>query len=143
MEAISTGYMLIESGRTSAVEFMSNTKPIPADKPEIAKAHALAAEYMGMKLIYLEAGSGAENPVSDLAFAGIILSNQILGDFFPDEDVFDLGYDLLPRIAGHAAGYVIEDYLLDIGTPEKLDRAERDVKGNKFKTNPLMLKNKA
>ncbi len=65
IEPISTGYMLIESGRISAVEFMSNTKPIPADKPEIAKAHALAAEYMGMKLIYLEAGSGAEYPVSD------------------------------------------------------------------------------
>ena len=66
LEPISTGYMLIESGKTSSVEFMSNTKPIPADKPEIAKAHALAAEYMGMKLIYLEAGSGAENPVPDL-----------------------------------------------------------------------------
>ena len=65
IEPIPTGYMLIESGRTSAVEFMSNTKPIPADKPEIAKAHALAAEYMGMKLIYLEAGSGAKFPVPD------------------------------------------------------------------------------
>jgi putative glycerol-1-phosphate prenyltransferase len=58
--------MLIESGKTSSVEFMSNTKPIPADKPEIAKAHALAAEYMGMKLIYLEAGSGADYPVPDV-----------------------------------------------------------------------------
>ena len=66
IEPIPTGYMLIESGKTSAVEYMSNTKPIPADKPEIAKAHALAAEYMGMKLIYFEAGSGAESPVPDL-----------------------------------------------------------------------------
>jgi putative glycerol-1-phosphate prenyltransferase len=66
LEPISTGYMLIESGKTSSVEFMSNTKPIPADKPEIAKAHALAAEYMGMKLIYLEAGSGADYPVPDI-----------------------------------------------------------------------------
>jgi len=65
LEPISTGYMLIESGKTSSVEFMSNTKPIPSDKPEIAKAHALAAEYMGMKLIYLEAGSGAEYPIPD------------------------------------------------------------------------------
>ncbi len=71
IEPISTGYMLIESGHTSAVEFMSNTKPIPADKPEIAKAHALAAEYMGMKLIYLEAGSGAERAVPDIFISEI------------------------------------------------------------------------
>ena len=71
LEPISTGYILIESGKTSSVEFMSNTKPIPADKPEIAKAHALAAEYMGMKLIYLEAGSGAERAVPDIFISEI------------------------------------------------------------------------
>ena len=71
LEPISTGYMLIESGKSSSVEFMSNTRPIPSDKPEIAKAHALAAEYMGMKLIYLEAGSGAQNPVPDIFISDI------------------------------------------------------------------------
>ncbi len=65
LEAISTGYMLIESGKVTSAEFMSNTKPIPRDKPDIALAHALAAEYLGMKLIYLEAGSGALHPVPD------------------------------------------------------------------------------
>jgi len=65
LEAISTGYMLIESGKATSAEFMSNTKPIPRDKPDIALAHALAAEYLGMKLIYLEAGSGALHPVPD------------------------------------------------------------------------------
>ncbi len=65
LEAISMGYMLIESGRVTSAEFMSNTKPIPRDKPDIAVAHALAAEYLGMKLIYLEAGSGALHPVPD------------------------------------------------------------------------------
>jgi len=65
LEAIPTGYMLIESGRMTSAEFMSNTKPIPRDKPDIAVAHALAAEYLGMKLVYLEAGSGAIHPVSD------------------------------------------------------------------------------
>jgi len=59
IEPIATGYMLIESGAVTSAEFMSNTRPIPRDKPEIAMAHALAAEYLGMKLIYLEAGSGA------------------------------------------------------------------------------------
>ncbi|MDZ7330909.1 MAG: geranylgeranylglyceryl/heptaprenylglyceryl phosphate synthase [candidate division KSB1 bacterium] len=65
LEAIATGYMLIESGKMTSAEFMSNTKPIPRDKPQIAVAHALAAEYLGMKLIYLEAGSGALQPVPD------------------------------------------------------------------------------
>ncbi|MCH7756187.1 geranylgeranylglyceryl phosphate synthase family protein, partial [candidate division KSB1 bacterium] len=44
IEAISVGYMLIESGSTTSAEFMSNTQPIPRDKPDIAKATALAAE---------------------------------------------------------------------------------------------------
>jgi len=65
LEAIATGYMLIESGKMTSAEFMSNTKPIPRDKAQIAVAHALAAEYLGMKLIYLEAGSGALHPVPD------------------------------------------------------------------------------
>jgi phosphoglycerol geranylgeranyltransferase len=51
--------MLVESGSVSSVEFMSNTRPLPRSKPGIAAAHALAAQYMGMKLVYLEAGSGA------------------------------------------------------------------------------------
>lgn len=63
LESIPTGYMLIESGRVTAAEFMSHTRPIPRDKDDIAKATALAAEYLGMKLIYLEAGSGAQHPV--------------------------------------------------------------------------------
>lgn len=63
IEPIPTGYMLIESGRLTSVQFMSNTVPIPRDKPDIAVAHALAAEYLGMKMIYLEAGSGAEQSI--------------------------------------------------------------------------------
>ena len=65
LEAISTGYMLIEAGKTTSAEFMSNTRPIPQNKPDIAVAHALAAEYIGLKLLYLDAGSGAELPVPD------------------------------------------------------------------------------
>jgi len=63
MEAIPTAYLLVESGRTTAVEFISNTKPLPADKPAIAAAHAMAAELLGLRWVYLEAGSGAQNPV--------------------------------------------------------------------------------
>jgi phosphoglycerol geranylgeranyltransferase len=63
IEPLPTAYMLVESGNVSSVEFMSNTRPLPRNKPAIAVAHALAAQYMGMKLIYLEAGSGALQPV--------------------------------------------------------------------------------
>ena len=65
LEPISTGYILVESGKTTAAEFMSHTKPVPEEKPEIAVAHALAAEYLGMKFVYLEAGSGAERSVPE------------------------------------------------------------------------------
>jgi len=60
IEPVSCGYMLIESGRKTSAEFVSNSSPIPRDKPEIALAHALAAQYLGMKTVYLEAGSGAK-----------------------------------------------------------------------------------
>ena len=63
LEPISTGYMLIESGKTTTAEYISESKPIPRHKPEIATATALAGEYLGMKLIYLEGGSGADNSV--------------------------------------------------------------------------------
>jgi phosphoglycerol geranylgeranyltransferase len=63
LEILSTGYMLIESGRTTAVTYMSNTTPIPAHKNEIAVCTAMAGEMLGMKLIYMDAGSGAKNPV--------------------------------------------------------------------------------
>lgn len=63
IETISTGYMLIESGSTTSVEYMSNTKSIPREKNGIAVATAIAGELLGNKLIYLEAGSGAQKPV--------------------------------------------------------------------------------
>jgi len=65
IEPISTGYMLIESGRTTSVLFISNTQPIPRDKSDIAAAHALTAQYFGMKMVYMEAGSGADGSVPD------------------------------------------------------------------------------
>lgn len=71
LEAISTAYMLVESGRTTSAEFMSNTRPLPRNKPDIAVAHAMAAEIFGFKLLYLEAGSGAEHSVPDEMIAAI------------------------------------------------------------------------
>jgi phosphoglycerol geranylgeranyltransferase len=65
LETISTAYMLIDSGRPTSASFISNSFPIPRNKPEIAAAHALAAEYIGMKTVYLEGGSGAEKSVPE------------------------------------------------------------------------------
>jgi len=60
IEAIATGYILIDGGKITSVEFMSNTKPIPRDKPDLVAAHAKVGELFGFDLIYLEAGSGAD-----------------------------------------------------------------------------------
>ncbi|MCX6198141.1 MAG: geranylgeranylglyceryl/heptaprenylglyceryl phosphate synthase [Bacteroidetes bacterium] len=64
IETIPTGYLLIDGGRISTTSYITQTVPIPNDKPDIAVATALAGEMLGMKLIYLEAGSGAVNSVS-------------------------------------------------------------------------------
>ncbi len=66
LETISTAYTLINTGNITTVEFMSNTKAIPFDKPDIAVAHAIAAEMMGFKLLYFEAGSGADQSIPDI-----------------------------------------------------------------------------
>ena len=63
IEAIATAYMLIDSGRQTAAQFMSGSMPLPRNKPDLVVAHALAAQYLGFKLIYLESGSGADHSV--------------------------------------------------------------------------------
>ncbi|MFC1887316.1 geranylgeranylglyceryl/heptaprenylglyceryl phosphate synthase [Candidatus Cloacimonadota bacterium] len=65
LEAIGTAYMLIESGVSTSVNFMSGSLPIPRNKSDIAVAHALASQYLGLKIIYLDAGSGALKPVKN------------------------------------------------------------------------------
>jgi len=65
LEPIPTGYMLVESGMQTSVQYISGTHPIPRTKYDIASAHALAAQYLGMKIVYLEAGSGAQQPVPE------------------------------------------------------------------------------
>ena len=71
IESISTGYILIDGGCSTSVEYMSNTKPIPRDKVEIIVATAIAGELIGNRMVYLEAGSGAINPVSKEAIQAV------------------------------------------------------------------------
>ena len=63
MEVMPTGYMLISNNHVSSVAYMSNTMPIPNDKYTIAASTAMAGEMLGLQLIYLDAGSGASEPV--------------------------------------------------------------------------------
>lgn len=71
MEPIPTAYLLIESGRMTTAQYMSGSAPIPRHKPKIAAATALAAEMLGMRLIFTDGGSGAEHPVSQEMIAAI------------------------------------------------------------------------
>ena len=64
LEVIPTGYLLINSGRTTSVAYISNTTPIPDDKYSLAACTAMAGEMLGLQSIYLDAGSGAEKEIS-------------------------------------------------------------------------------
>jgi phosphoglycerol geranylgeranyltransferase len=65
IEIIPTGYLLIDGHHLSSVEYVSNTRPIPSEKTDIIVATALAGEQLGLRLIYLEAGSGADTRVRE------------------------------------------------------------------------------
>ena len=65
IETIPTGYLLIDGGSPTSVEVVSGTNPLPSNRPDIIVSHALAAQFLGMELIYLEAGSGALNEVPE------------------------------------------------------------------------------
>jgi len=65
LEIMSTGYMVIDGGAPTTVSYISNASPLPADKNEIAMCTAMAGEMLGMKLIYMDAGSGARRAISE------------------------------------------------------------------------------
>jgi phosphoglycerol geranylgeranyltransferase len=65
LEIISTGYMVIDGGAPTTVSYISNATPIPSDKNEIAMCTAMAGEMLGMKLIYMDAGSGAKRAITE------------------------------------------------------------------------------
>lgn len=64
LEIIPVGYMLIDGGSPTTVSYISNTHPIPSNKKDIAVCTAMAGEMLGLKLIYMDAGSGAKTPIS-------------------------------------------------------------------------------
>ena len=64
LEILSTGYIVVDGGAPTTVSYISNASPIPADKGDIALCTALAGEMLGMKLIYMDAGSGAKQAIT-------------------------------------------------------------------------------
>jgi len=82
LEIISTGYMLVDGGVQTSVQYMSNTWPIPASKADIAVCTAMAGEMLGLKMIYLDAGSGAQNAVPEAmveAVSGVLRVPLLVG----------------------------------------------------------------
>ena len=65
LEVLPTGYMLIDGGVPTTVSYISNTQPIPANKEDVAMCTAIAGEMLGLRLMYMDAGSGAKTPISE------------------------------------------------------------------------------
>ena len=71
LEVLPTGYILVNSENPTTVSYMSNTSPIPADKPAVAACTALAGEMLGLQITYMDAGSGAKQPISKKMIAAV------------------------------------------------------------------------
>ena len=71
LQILPTGYILIDGGTHTTVSYISNTTPIPANKPDIAACTAIAGEMLGLKLIYMDAGSGAKNAISEKIISAV------------------------------------------------------------------------
>ena len=102
LEIIPTGYILIDCGQPTSVEYMSNTFPIPFNKPDIAVATAMAGEMLGLKLIYLEGGSGADKVIHTSLISEVkrnISLPLIVGGgirtYQQAKDIFNAGADLI------------------------------------------------
>jgi phosphoglycerol geranylgeranyltransferase len=111
IEVIPTAYMLIENGHSTSVEYISNTKPIPFGKTDLAVATALAGELLGLRLLYLEAGSGAEKSVGIDMISAISKAVNIpvvvgggIRSLETAEKAYDAGADLI------VIGSALEEY---------------------------------
>ncbi len=102
LEVLPTAYMLIDGGKTTTVQYMSNTLPIPSDKPDIAACTALAGKYLGLQLSYLDAGSGAKNPIPAKLISAVKEESQMplivgggIRSYEQMENAFDAGADIV------------------------------------------------
>jgi phosphoglycerol geranylgeranyltransferase len=77
LEIMPTGYMVVDGGAPTTVSYISNASPLPADKNEIAVCTAMAGEMLGMKLIYMDAGSGAKRAITESMIEKVAKAIQI------------------------------------------------------------------
>ena len=75
IETISTGYILIDGGTSTTVEFISGTKPLPSNNADLLISHALAAQFLGMQMLYIESGSGAQTRIQNDSLK--MVSNEV------------------------------------------------------------------
>ena len=108
MESIATGYMLIESGKLTTAQYMSNTIPIPQNKADVAVATAIAGEMLGLKAIYMDAGSGADSPINSTMIEEVKAAINIpliigggIRDTATAKRITDAGADII--VVGNAA----------------------------------------
>lgn len=71
IEVLPTGYILVDCGRPTTAQYVSHSFPVPYDKGDVAAATALAGEMLGLKLIYIDGGSGADQPPSEAMIAAV------------------------------------------------------------------------
>ena len=106
LEILPTGYMLIDGGKQTTVSYISNTTPIPSNKPDIAICTAMAAEMLGMRFIFMDAGSGAMNAISFGMIRGVreninlpILVGGGIDTIEKASNAFEAGADII--VVGH------------------------------------------
>jgi len=108
LEVISTGYLLVDCGTTTTAIYVSDTNPIPYEKSEIAATTALAGEYLGLKLTYIDGGSGAKKCISTVMIAAT--KNNISGPLIigggirtpqAAKEIYNAGADII--IVGNGA----------------------------------------
>lgn len=107
LEVIPTAYMIVDGGVRTSVEYVSNTVPLPADKPDLAVATAIAGELLGMQLIYMDAGSGAKHSISPSMIKAVSAETSIplivgggIRSSEQAKDAYEAGADLI--VVGNA-----------------------------------------
>jgi phosphoglycerol geranylgeranyltransferase len=125
LEIISTSYLLVDGGKKTSVEYISQTTPLPSDQNALARRIALAGKLQGKQLTYLDAGSGANNPISSTMIEQVksIGSPLIVGGGIRSINEIERCHKAGANVV--VIGNAIEneiDFLLDIANYQKLNR---------------------
>jgi phosphoglycerol geranylgeranyltransferase len=122
LEIISTSYLLVDGGKKTSVEFISQTTPLPSDQIALARRIALAGKLQGKQLTYLDAGSGANNPIPSIMIEQVksIGSPLVVGGGIRSIEEIERCHNAGANVV--VIGNAIEnevDFLLDIANYQK------------------------